>query len=359
MKAIQKIAAEKDFDSVEDFERFLNEQVVGSSPEELAAMLESDEPLTPLEQADRLIDNIPDDATPEERTRTAKQALMLSQDCTAAWLEFAMLEEDDGKAMDAVEQGLARGRVRFKKQIESAPTDGGLWGWIEARAFMRLLHEKARIHGSLGDEQNVIATYREMLALNPDDNQGIREDLLLILTSCHQLDEARTLLDAYPDDTGAAMIYGRAFLNIVETMERTGFEPPAPDSPGLPSTASGWFKRLGPEFAPAERDLKRAVKRHPFVPLFISHPGLLEVETPDMVLRDGPYATVVYAQKWSVLWNFTELPFILLNLLTPKNPSKLIDSQDFAEELEDVIVQLESHVGPPWWEELETAADRP
>lgn len=67
-------------------------------------------------------------------------------------------------------QGLARGRERFAREIAEAGPESGLWGYVEARDFMRLLHEKAKLHEISGEAEEALATYREMLALNPGDN---------------------------------------------------------------------------------------------------------------------------------------------------------------------------------------------
>lgn len=348
MKAVRKIAASQEFESPEDFQNFLNAHVVGRPPEELAAMLEDGGPRTPLEQADRLMDEIPEDALPEEYVRTAKQALTLSEDCIAAWLELGIQEEDAAKAMERFEQGIARGRVRFKEQIEAATAERGLWGWIEARDFMRLLHEVARLQEVFGAAEAAIAIYQEMLALNPNDNQGIRGDLLRLLLVFRRLEDGRKLLDAFPNDAMTDMAHGRAFVSIVEAMDRSGFD--LPDTPG---SSSELLKRLGPEFDQARMELKRAVKLNPFVALFIVHPGLMEVEIDEMAVFGGPYEAAEHARKWCALWYVSGLPFLLLNSLAPNNPKKLLKSPVIAEELADVIEQLESFQGAPWWDRLD------
>lgn len=354
MKAIQKIAASREFESEAEFQDFLNTQVVGRSPEELAAMLEDAGPRTPLEQAERLMDEIPEDALPEAYVRTAKQALTLSEDCLAAWLELGIQEEDAAKAMERFEQGLVRGRTRFREQIGEAGPERGLWGSIEARDFMRLLHEKARLQEAQGELEPAIATYQEMLALNPNDNQGIRGDLLRLLMVFRRLADGRKLVDAFPNDAMTAIAHGRAFVSLVEAMDRVGPKLPDVNAPGAEKRSSAeWFKLLGPEFALARKELELAVKRNPFVALIITHPGLDEVEVDDMAVFGGPYEAAEYAQKWCALWYMAGLPLVLLKLLAPNNPKKLLKSPLVAEELADVMEQLESYQGAPWWDRFD------
>ena len=68
----------------------------------------------------------------------------------------------------------------------------------------------------LGDVDGAIAHYRDMLRLNPNDNQGIRYTLAGCLL--RQGDEAalKELLAAYEDEAGVFWLYTRALLAFRE-----------------------------------------------------------------------------------------------------------------------------------------------
>ena len=53
-----------------------------------------------------------------------------------------------------------------------------------------------------------------MLRLNPGDNQGIRDLLLGLLLEMERDDQARALLDQYPDEWTATWLYTRALLQF-------------------------------------------------------------------------------------------------------------------------------------------------
>ena len=56
--------------------------------------------------------------------------------------------------------------------------------------------------------------YREMLRLNPNDNQGIRYLLLVLLLEIGREDEATELLKEYADEWSAVWLYTRALLEF-------------------------------------------------------------------------------------------------------------------------------------------------
>lgn len=352
LKMIQRLAEGQDFKSEEDFRRFMEENLVGKTPEELAAMLEHSPPRTPDDEADLLLSKLPHDPPPDEAVNAARRALEISEHCVTAWLILASHERSAVRAFDLIEQGIARGRERFAERIADLRPGDGLWGWIEARDFMRLLNEKARLQELLGDYGAALATYEEMLRLNPGDNQGVRGDLLRLLVVERRIEEARALLKRYPNDADTVMAWGDAFVSIIETIDLTGYRLPDTPPPEFDVSPQAFLKSLGPEFAAASRATKRAVELNPYVPLFFAKAGLMEVVVEDMVIFGGPYEAVSYLRKWGALWHFAGLPMLFLTAHAPKTLKKYIGRPMLAEELADVMDQLDSYIGRPWWELL-------
>jgi hypothetical protein len=168
-----------------------------------------------------------------------------------------------------------------------------------------------------------------------------------------RIEEGRTLLDAYPNDADTAMAWGHAFVSIVEAMDQSGYELPDDDSFEAPESPEAYVKTLGREFDKARAAVKQAVKVNPFVPLLYTYGGILEVEIDDMVAFGGPYEAVSHLQRWGILWHAAGLPMLLMSAACPRNPKKLIRNQTIAEELADVLDQLEDFDGTPWWQEVE------
>lgn len=149
-----------------------------------------------------------------ERVHLARQALEIWPDCADAYVILA--EEAAGTLEDA--QGLyaagvsagerAVGRRAFEEDV------GHFWGLLETRPYMRARAGLARCLWLLGEQEEAIGHYREMLQLNPGDNQGIRYVLLACLLTLGRDDEAEGLLEdpEYADDGTAAWAWGRVLL---------------------------------------------------------------------------------------------------------------------------------------------------
>lgn len=78
---------------------------------------------------------------------------------------------DFAKALRLMDEAV---RVAEGVQPVWASTDTLVWGWIDNRPYMRLLHQKALIHGASGDLTAALSVAKRLLRANPDDNQGIR-----------------------------------------------------------------------------------------------------------------------------------------------------------------------------------------
>jgi len=353
MKLIQKAIMSQGIQTPEELEKFLNERMVGKPLDELAAEFADEGPKTELDRAEYLMDGLAEDASPDEIRRTAEQALELTPYCIAAWLALATQEEDPAKALEFCDQGIEKGRVRFDGLIESLEEGQGIWGWIEARDFMRLLLERAlRLEGT-GDPEEALEVYQEMLTLNPGDNQGVRGDMLRLLMVFRRLEDARDLLNRFPTDPTTDMAYGRALLGIVETVDRTGYQMPAKGASGTSNVPAALAKSLGPEFHGAIQLLKRAVKGNPFVPLMMREPQIMGVEIPDMVIYGGPFEAAVYTRKWAVIWYASGLPMVMMLAHYPTNPERLLKSGEYSEELAEVLDQTEHLVDIAWWEKFD------
>jgi tetratricopeptide (TPR) repeat protein len=151
--------------------------------------------------------------TPDRRRRItmAKEALALWPDCADAWVmlaeEAATTVEEAGefylKGVEAGERTL--GERAFREDA------GHFWGLLETRPYMRARAGLAQVLEELQREDDAIEHYREMLRLNPNDNQGIRYLLLRLLVALNRDDEAWALLHEH-DEALAAWAYTRALL---------------------------------------------------------------------------------------------------------------------------------------------------
>jgi len=166
-----------------------------------------------LDAAQELIYDAFDSRGPR-RVELARRALAITADCADAYVILAeetarSLEEKRDLYLSGVAAGeRALGPETFEQDV------GAFWGLIETRPYMRARVGLADSLWHLGERDDAVDHYRDLLRLNPGDNQGIRYTLLSCLMALGRDAEAQTLLDSpeYGDEASASWAYARALL---------------------------------------------------------------------------------------------------------------------------------------------------
>jgi hypothetical protein len=135
---------------------------------------------------------------PDERVRMARQALEISPDCADAHVILAEHAKTCRETLEHYEQGVAAGEralgpAAFREEV------GHFWGILETRPYMRAREGLAHALWSAARNDQAIDHLREMLRLNPNDNQGIRYTLVSWLLTLERDSEVEPLLEQYPD----------------------------------------------------------------------------------------------------------------------------------------------------------------
>lgn len=110
---------------------------------------------------------------------------------------------------------LLKGIKASEKQLGQAyfrENKGHFWGLIETRPYMRAKLNYAICLWETGDRHGAIQHYKELLELNPDDNQGVRYTLLSAYLETKQYDQAKVLMAQYEDEGTANFEYNRVLL---------------------------------------------------------------------------------------------------------------------------------------------------
>lgn len=89
---------------------------------------------------------------------------------------------------------------------------GMFWGLIETRPFMRCLQQYADCLHDIEKVKECVAVMEELIALNPNDNQGVREQLLLYLIELNEDKKFRKYVDQYKEDGMAFALFTRALF---------------------------------------------------------------------------------------------------------------------------------------------------
>ena len=177
------------------------------------------------------------EATSEATARKlAKRALRLDPDCVDALVVLS--DVDAHTQIDRIE-GLQKAVAAGKRSLGAAffrQNKGHFWMLIQTRPYMRVLETLGGEMAAVGMNLDAVAIYEEMLALNPNDNQGVREPLLGLYLAVDDAVGAGKLLKRYKEDPSACFAWGRVIERFM-----------AEDCPG------------------AEAALRKAMRANPFV----------------------------------------------------------------------------------------------
>jgi tetratricopeptide (TPR) repeat protein len=305
--------------------------------------------------ADDILYALPEDASESALSTAAKKALAITPYCMGAWLVLAQQAETEDEAIIILKNGIDHGRELHADLITSVGSDHGIWGHHEARDFMRLLHELATVCEAHDEIEKAVEIYEEMLRLNPDDNQGIRGDLLHAYIILNLSAEAKVLLKRFENtvDLDTDLVYGAALLEIMIAME--DFDDTWMDEieRQQPSDIAGFKKFFGKNFQAVDKAMKAATKANPYVGLVMSMPGIMEMEEPPTYSIGGPDEALFYSHKHAATWFAAFLPFVMISTYAlhanEHGPEPRIEH---VEELENISEFATDPDCTPWWEDL-------
>jgi tetratricopeptide (TPR) repeat protein len=150
--------------------------------------------------------------SPAARIARARKALKVSPLCADA---YALLAEESAKSLPEARDLFAKGVEAGELAIGPEKFEeyrGHFWGFMETRPYMRARAGLANVLAKLGETPAAIGHYRDMLTLNPGDNQGIRYELLALLMQSDDPVPVNALLDEYPNDWSPYWLYTRLLL---------------------------------------------------------------------------------------------------------------------------------------------------
>jgi tetratricopeptide (TPR) repeat protein len=151
--------------------------------------------------------------TRQRAVALAKKALSISPDCADA---YSFLAEQTAKsveeAIDLYAKGVEAGERAIGKQA-FAEDVGHFWGLLETRPYMRARAGLAECLWAIGRQEEAVAHFQDLLRLNPNDNQGVRDLLMPRLIELGRDKDAEKLFRQF-DDGMATWMYSRALLDF-------------------------------------------------------------------------------------------------------------------------------------------------
>jgi tetratricopeptide (TPR) repeat protein len=196
---IHRFVESHEFASLEEANEALNENFLGRSADDTRSTAS-----TPAERAQDLAYQAYE-WTGRKRVQLARQALELWPDCAEAYIVLAEHAANPEAALPLYERAVEVGRRALGQDFDRLA--GQLWAHVEARPYMRARLELAETLESLGRADEAIDHFQNLLRLNVNDNQGVRDLLVPRLLARGRHAEAAAVLDKYPDDVAAMMAY--------------------------------------------------------------------------------------------------------------------------------------------------------
>ena len=230
-----------------------------------------------LQEAQDVMYQAWDERNPGRRIILAHEALSISPDCADAYVLLAEEEADTvGRALEYYRQGVEAGE-RSLGEAYFEEYAGHFWGLLETRPYMRARQGLANTLWELGREEEAITHYRDILRLNPNDNQGVRYSLLNLLLRLNRDAEAQELLKEYKEDGMAEWLYTRSLLAF----------------------------RAGGASQAAEGALREALKMNPHVPAYLTGRKRIPGRLPDYVGWGDENEAAAYASSYLSSWRRT------------------------------------------------------
>jgi len=150
--------------------------------------------------------------TSRSRIALARKALGISPLCADA---YVLLAEEAARSAEEARDFYARGVEAGELALGPegfAEYAGHFWGFLETRPYMRARVGLALTLLKLGDEDGAMGHFRDMLRLNPNDNQGIRYLLAGCLLRRGKHAALKELLASYEGEGSAFWLYTWALL---------------------------------------------------------------------------------------------------------------------------------------------------
>ncbi|NQS92174.1 MAG: hypothetical protein HQ574_07150, partial [Chloroflexi bacterium] len=180
------------------------------------------------------------------------------------------------EALDLYRKGVSAGEQALGEDYFQE-NEGDFWGLLITRPYMRARAGLAGTLRVLDQLEEAIVHYREMLRLNPMDNQGNRYLLLLMLMELNLSEEADALLKEHQEDWSAEWTY---------------------------TSALRLFQEQG-QSEISNQALTEALDQNPHVPSYLISKKRIPHQSPPGIILGDESEAVNYAAAYLPVWRKT------------------------------------------------------
>ena len=274
-----------------------------------------------LEQAEALLVDITEDTPPEQTREAAEAALKITARAYDARVLLARIAPYE-EGLEVFQKGLDIAEEQFSAILPEAGKKGDLWNHRPARGYMRFLRDLVyyqMMHGKLGE---AIETSKEILELNQNDHQAVRQTLFLLLLITNRREELAEWMGKFPNDwllgTHVAQA-GLSILNEVDTL-------PEELRKEISSKKTEKRRKLLLEHLPKSQEAIRILEeRSKYITTFLSSNAVIELLDPEITHYQSADEAVETAKVFYTFWCPYFFPVELtysMESSLPENPSK-------------------------------------
>ncbi len=201
------------FGSIEEINAFLEKNVTGKRIDEVVPPKEGKK--SKKEKSDDLMFEAYE-SEPSKGVKLAKEALEIYPQNIRALIYLADKKQTPREAIGLYKKALKIAETEFGQDFFEK-NKGHFWGLHETRPYMTAKLNVAECWYAMDNIDQAIKDFRELLELNPNDNQGVRYLLSSLLLENRNYSEFHTLYKQYPDEASTFWYFNYAlFLFITE-----------------------------------------------------------------------------------------------------------------------------------------------
>lgn len=268
VRELSRTIRDREFESFDDLNEFLDNTFNSDDgPRESRQQSRAD-------TAQDLIYDAWESESQWERIQMAQEALEIDPDCADA---YVLLAREGSRSSEEYAALMRKGVEAAERALGKENMDeleGHFWGFVETRPYMRARLGLAQGLEWMGKTDEAIAHYRDLLRLNPVDNQGARYLLATCLMRTGGMDELEELVSEYEEDCSAEWHYNRALLA---------------------------YHREGDSIN-SRRELKHALKANKYVPAYLLGKKKIADELPEYVRVGGAEEAAGYSSAALAGW---------------------------------------------------------
>lgn len=206
MADFHRLLSTQKFETKKELEDFMNKMIGNKIPEFDKLSLSFQE------QAQDLVFKAYELQPLDGRSNIA-EALGLDPTCIEAYEYLAEQEMFPEIELIFLERAIEIGRGKFGDDFLKK-NKGNFWLVHETRPFMRCLHSYSNCLNAMGLVAEAMEVLEEMIELNPNDNQGVRDQLLLYCISIEEPERFNHYAKMYKEDSMAFALFNRALFSF-------------------------------------------------------------------------------------------------------------------------------------------------